>query len=194
MSFEVLTALHIIFMVTWFAGLFYIVRLFIYHREAIEEDEFSRRVLMDQYRRMEKRLWYGIAWPSLVLNLFFGLWMLVQRPSFLQEPFMHLKLGMVFLLVLYHILNHLLFQRFQKDRFDHSSFKLRVWNEVATVFLVSIVFIIVLRDSIDWIWGTVGILIFAFALYLAILLYRRIRLKRSTQARRNGESDLKKRG
>lgn len=194
MSFEVLKALHIIFMVTWFAGLFYIVRLFIYHREAIEEDEFSRRVLMDQYRRMEKRLWYGIAWPSLVLNLFFGLWMLVQRPFLLQEPYMLLKLGMVFLLVLYHILNHLLFQRFQKDRFDHSSFKLRVWNEVATVFLVSIVFIIVLEKSIDWIWGTVGILIFAFALYLAILLYRRIRLKRSTQARRNGESDLKKRG
>lgn len=191
MSYEVLKALHIIFMVTWFAGLFYIVRLFIYHTEATEEDEFSQRVLMNRFRTMEKRLWYGIAWPSVVLNLFFGLWMLLQKPGLLGKPFMHLKLGMVFLLVLYHILNHFLFLRFQKDRFDHSGFKLRVWNEVATVFLVSIVFIIVLRDSINWLWGTFGILIFAFALYLAVLLYRKVRDQKS--AVEDHGQDLKKR-
>lgn len=186
MSYEVLTALHIIFVVTWFSGLFYIVRLFVYHQESYEEDEFSQRVLQQQYKVMEKRLWYGIAWPSMVLALFFGLWMLMKNPNLFTRGFMHLKLGMVLLLILYHIVNHFLFLRFQKDQNVHSGFKLRIWNEVATVFLVSIVFIVVLRDSIDWIWGTLGILIFALALYLAILLYRRIRDKKGGR----GSSDL----
>ncbi len=175
MSYEVLKALHIIFVVTWFSGLFYMVRLFVYHRESYDEDEFSQRVLQQQYKVMEKRLWYGIAWPSMVLALFFGIWMLIERPALLGRPFMHLKLGMVFLLMLYHVLDHYLFLLFQKDRVRYSGFKLRIWNEVATIFLVSIVFIVVLRDSIDWLWGTLGILIFALALYLAVLLYRRIR-------------------
>lgn len=193
MSFEVLKALHIIFMVTWFAGLFYIVRLFVYHKEAEEEDEFSQRVLTQQYKVMEKRLWYGIAWPSMLLTLLFGIWMLVLRPSLLGQPFMHLKLGMVFFLVLYHFLDHLLFLRVQQNRIEHSGFKLRVWNEVATVLLVTIVFIIVLRDTFDWIWGTFGILIFAFALYLAVILYRKLRGGNESDEPHD-QQDIEKRG
>ena len=178
---NVLLALHIIFMVTWFSGLFYIVRLFVYHREADEEDEFSQRVLKQQFKVMQKRLWYGIAWPSMVLTAFFGIWLLVRRPALLGQAWMHLKLGLVFFLILYHILNHLLFIQAQQDRLVYSGFKLRIWNEVATLFLVSIVFIVFLGGrggGVSWKWGALGILIFALALYLSILLYKRLRKKK----------------
>jgi putative membrane protein len=177
---NVLLAFHIIFMVTWFSGLFYIVRLFVYHREADEEDEFSQRVLKQQFKVMQKRLWYGIAWPSMVLTAFFGIWLLIRKPFLLGEPWMHLKLGLVFFLILYHILNHLLFIQAQQDRIGYSGFKLRIWNEVATLFLVSIVFIVFLGGrggGVSWKWGALGILIFALALYLSILLYKKLRNK-----------------
>ena len=191
MDYDVIKALHIIFMVTWFAGLFYMVRLFVYHREARDEDAFTQRVLVQQYKVMEKRLWYGIAWPSMILTTFFGLWLLVENPALLKKAFMHLKLGMVFLLILYHILNHFLFSRFQNDRNTYSGFKLRIWNEVATLFLVSIVFTVVLRNSISWKWGALGVLIFALALYLAILLYRRIRKKKDGGSERSEDPNRK---
>lgn len=196
---SVILALHIIFMVTWFSGLFYIVRLFVYHRETEDEDEFSQRVLRQQFKLMEKRLWYGIAWPSMVLTTFFGIWLLVREPGFLARSWMHLKLGLVFFLILYHILNHMLFLAFQKDRMEYSGFRLRIWNEVATIFLVSIVFIVFLGQrgtGIDWKWSILGILIFALALYLAILLYRRLRKKKEQSVSKDansGDDDIAKR-
>ena len=72
--FKYVLSLHIIFIVTWFAGLFYIVRLFIYHTEAEAKPEPEKSILQNQYKIMEKRLWYGITWPSLVLTLIFGPW------------------------------------------------------------------------------------------------------------------------
>ncbi|MFB6258680.1 MAG: CopD family protein [Flavobacteriales bacterium] len=200
---NVLLALHIIFMVTWFSGLFYIVRLFVYHKEAEDEDEFAQRILQQQYRIMEKRLWYGITWPSMVMTIFFGLWLLVRAPVLLGQPWMHMKLGMVFFLILYHVLNHLLFLQAQKDRIEYSGFKLRIWNEGATIFLVSIVFIVILGGTkhgggFDWKWGVLGILIFALALYLAVLLYKRIRNKKKKDPNSkgdlsDGDQDLAKR-
>ena len=74
MDFSYLKALHIIFVVTWFAGLFYIVRLFIYHSEAESKPEPERSILQKQYKLMEKRLWYGITWPSMILTITFGSW------------------------------------------------------------------------------------------------------------------------
>jgi len=72
MDYFYLKALHIIFIVTWFAGLFYIVRLFIYHTEAQDEEEVARIILQKQYKIMSKRLWYGITWPSAILTAILG--------------------------------------------------------------------------------------------------------------------------
>ncbi|MEQ8583632.1 MAG: CopD family protein [Marinoscillum sp.] len=168
-------ALHIIFIVTWFAGLFYIVRLFIYQTEAQLKPDPEKTILSDQLAIMARRLWLGITWPSAILTLVFGSWLLLLQPGWLQQPFMHIKLSFVFFLYLYHFACHYLYKKLQKGETKYTSNQLRIWNEVATLFLVAIVFLIVVKNQISWIWGTIGIFAFAVALMLAIKLYKRIR-------------------
>jgi len=105
MDFFYLKALHIIFVVTWFAGLFYIVRLFIYHVEAEDENETAKAILQKQYKLMSKRLWYGITWPSAVLTAFFAGWLLVTNFAYyLTQSWMHVKLTFVLALYIYHFI------------------------------------------------------------------------------------------
>jgi len=170
-------ALHIIFIVTWFAGLFYIVRLFIYHTEAEEKPEAEKNILQTQYKLMEKRLWYGITWPSMILTLLLGSTLVWIRPWFLSQGFFILKLCFVGGLVLYHIQCHVLFKQLKNDVIKYTSFKLRLWNEVATVFLVAIVFLIVLKNNTSFVWGMLGLIIFSATLMLAIQIYRKGREK-----------------
>lgn len=172
-------AFHLIFIVTWFAGLFYIVRLFIYHTEAQEKEGQERKILSQQFAIMEKRLWYGITWPSSILVLVTAVTMLYSSPSYLSMPFMHVKLSFVLGLYLYHFYIHRIFSQIQKEKFNLSSTKLRIFNELATVFLVAIVFVIVLKDQISWVWGLIGIFAFAFLLWGAIKFYKQIRQKDS---------------
>lgn len=177
MQFEYLKALHIIFVVTWFAGLFYIVRLFIYHTEAEKKQEPEKSILQTQYKLMEKRLWYGITWPSMIITLILGGWMLWDVPIFLTQAYFILKLCFVGGLVLYHIECHVMFKQLQKNNIKYSSFKLRMWNELATLFLVAIVFLIVLKSNTGLIWGMLGFVVFAVTLLLAIKIYKRGREK-----------------
>ena len=172
-----LKALHIIFVITWFAGLFYIVRLFIYHTEALQKQEPDKTILSDQLAIMSKRLWYIIAWPSAVLTLIFGTSLLVSQPAWLKMPFMHIKLTFVALLFIYHVACHKLFMMLQAGRSKYSSTQLRVFNEVATIILFAVVFLIVLRNQLSWIWGTVGLISFAIILMMAIKLYKKFRKK-----------------
>ena len=101
-TYLIIKSLHIIFVVCWFAALFYIVRLFIYHVEAQGKDEIVRRTLQDQYKIMQKRLWYIIGWPSMILTFIFGVWMLILRPTLLEYNFMQVKLILVGILMIYH--------------------------------------------------------------------------------------------
>ena len=166
-------ALHIIFVVTWFAGLFYIVRLFVYHAEADKKAEPERSILQKQYKIMEKRLWYGIAWPSMMGVYVFGGWMVYENYAYyFSAPWFMLKLSFVFGLTLYHVQCHVMYGQLQKDIHVHSPFKFRLWNEVATIFLVSIVFIVVLKDTMRFVWGLLGLILFGVTLYLAIRIYR----------------------
>jgi len=178
MAFLYLKALHIIFVVTWFAGLFYIVRLFIYQVEANGKQEPDKSILEAEYKRNSKRLWYGITWPSAVITLIMGTLLLVQQPSYLQQGFMHLKLLFVFFLYLYHFACHKIFNQLQKGIYKYSSQQLRIWNEVATIFLVAIVFLIVLRNAMSMIWGFLGLVLFTIILMLAIRIYKKIREKK----------------
>ncbi|MEO0552398.1 MAG: CopD family protein [Bacteroidota bacterium] len=177
MAFYYLKALHIIFIVTWFAGLFYIIRIFIYQTEANEKAEPDKSILTKEYKRNARLLWYGIAWPSAILTLIFGFAVLWHVPAYLSEGFMHVKLGMVFLLYVYHGICHKIFTQQRKDYYKYSSAQLRVWNEVATIFLVGIVFIIVLKNTLSMVWGFVGLLLFTFVLMFAIRIYKKIREK-----------------
>lgn len=168
-----LKALHIIFVVTWFAGLFYIVRLFIYQTEANQKQEPERSILIAEYRRISRLLWYMITWPSAVLTLFFGLSMLQLYPEW--PAWLFIKLCLVVLLYIYHFLCHRIFTQLRKGKYPMSSFQLRLWNEVATLLLVSIVFLVVLKSAMDMTYGILGLVIFAVVLMSAIHIYKKFR-------------------
>lgn len=174
-------ALHIIFVVTWFAGLFYIVRLFIYHTEASQKPEPDRRILISHFKIAEKRLWYGITFPSMILTYVFGFWMAYEMFGLSFPGWLLLKLAFVLGLTLYHFECHRMFNKLQRDEIKYSSLRLRIWNEVATLFLFAIVFIVVLKDSGNWLWGMAGLVIFALLLFAAIHIYK----KRREQAKSN---------
>ena len=177
MDLAYIKALHIIFVVSWFAGLFYIVRLFIYFAEAEEKEETAKTILQTQYKLMSKRLWYIITWPSAILASFFAFWMLYLEPSYLLMPWMHVKLSFVLALYFYHAGCHKVFIQQQKGVVKYTSFKLRIWNEVATILLFAIVFLVVLKSTISWVWGVVGIILFGLLIMLGIKLYKNIRKK-----------------
>lgn len=179
MDFLYVKSLHIIFVVTWFAGLFYIVRLFIYHAEAEKKEEPAKEVLQTQYKLMEKRLWYIITWPSAVLASIFAFWMLIENPVYLEMPWMHVKLSFVLALYFYHGKCHSMYKQLQRDEVKYSSLKLRIWNEVATIILFAVVFLVVLKNAINWIWGVVGIILVSVLLMMSVRLYKKIRAKKS---------------
>jgi protoporphyrinogen IX oxidase len=168
-------ALHIIFIVTWFSGMFYIVRLFIYNTEASEKAEPERTILLAQFSIMIKRLWLGITWPSAILTLVFGPWLWILTGG--TPDWLTVKLIFVALLYLYHISLHILFREQQKGIFRFSSQKLRIWNEMATLFLFAIVFLASVKQALSWIFGLTGILSLALVLMLAIRIYKKMRTK-----------------
>ncbi|MBK0401677.1 CopD family protein [Adhaeribacter sp. BT258] len=169
-------ALHIIFVVTWFAGLFYIVRLFIYFAEAADKPEPEKSILQTQFKLMQKRLWYGITWPSAILTLLFGVWMLYLYTGFQNIPgWLWLKIAFVAGLFLYQFSCQKIFRQQQNDLVKQTSTQLRIWNEVATLFLFAIVFLVVLKSSLNFIWGVVGLVLFGVILMLAIRIYKKLR-------------------
>lgn len=166
-------ALHIIFIVTWFSGLFYIVRLFIYNAEAEEKPEPEKTILHNQFNLMIRRLWFGITWPSAILTLIFGSWMLWLFHSL--PDWLLIKLCFVLGLYIYHFTLHSIFKQQMQGQFKYTSQQLRVWNEVATIFLVAIVMLVVVKDSLGFIWGLGGLFAFVIVLMGAIRIYKKIR-------------------
>ncbi len=167
-------ALHIIFVVTWFAGLFYIVRLFIYDVEAKQKEEIERNILQHQFRIMQKRLWFGITWPSAIITIITGTY-LAYITGYYDSFWFWLKVSFVIALFIYHLICHSIFQKIQKNIFNWSSTQLRLWNELATLFLVAIVFIVVLKNTLGLLYGMAGLVVITLILLAAIRLYKKIR-------------------
>lgn len=167
------------FVVTWFAGLFYIVRLFVNHTEALEKQEPERTILIEQFKKMEKPLWLGITYPSMILTVVFGTLMLYLNPALLHQPYMHLKLSFVALLLFYHFYCGTLFSKYQQHEKASTSFALRILNEVASVFLVAIVFIIELGPQLNF-----GNFFIAIGVFCLLLLYVILRLWKKRQAKK----------
>ena len=166
-------ALHIIFVVTWFSGLFYIVRLFVYNAEAHTKIEPERTVLMKQFGVMQKRLLYGITWPSAILTLIFGTWMGILYGSL--PPWLLIKLFFVLCLFIYHLSLHKIFKQQQREDFRWSSQKLRMWNELATLFLIAIVMLAVVKQLLSVVWGLSVLIVIAILLMIAIKAYKKYR-------------------
>jgi protoporphyrinogen IX oxidase len=173
-----LKALHIIFVITWFVGLFYIVRLFIYQIEAADRPSPEKEILQNQYKIMTYRLWYIITWPSSVAASCFAFWMLFftdMGNTWLQMPWMQLKLVFVLLLYLYQLKCQQIFNQLQKDEVHYTSNFMRLWNEGATLLLFAIVFLVVLKNAVNWIYGVLGIFLFSITILLAFQFYKKIR-------------------
>ena len=175
--YEYVKALHLIFVVTWFAGLFYIPRLFVYQIEAFHKPSPEKEILGKQLKLMAKRLWFIITWPSAILAVLFAVLLLLLRPWFLEQPWMHVKLGFVVLLILYQIQTHIYYKQLQNDVVKKSSSFMRLWNEGATFILFAVVFLVILQNAINWIFGVIGILVLGILLMLGFKVYKRIRDK-----------------
>ena len=168
-------ALHLIFVITWFAGLFYIVRLFIYQIEASLKPAPDKEILGNQLALMANRLWTIITWPSAILTLIFATTLLVLNPSILEMPWMKIKLGFVLALYIYHLKCHQIYKQLQRKEVNYSSSYMRLFNEVATIILFAIIFLITVRHAINWIYGVVGIFTLSIIIMILIKIYKRYR-------------------
>jgi putative membrane protein len=175
MTFLYLKAVHIIFVVTWFAGLFYMPRLFVYIIEAREKSEPERSILLKQLKMMASRLWYAITWPSAVITLGIGVSMLINNPAWLEQGFMHIKLTLVLFLYLYHLSIQYILGKLNRNEASYTSQQMRIWNEVATLFLISIVFLVVMKDALSMVWGLVGLVVITFLIMMGIRIYKNYR-------------------
>lgn len=151
------------------------IRLFVYHTEAKEKPEPEQSILIKQYQLMQSRLWNIITWPSAVLATVFAIILLILNPELLKMGWMHLKLFFVLLLWVYQLKSHQIYKQLQQNITKYSSDFFRIWNEVATLILFSVIFLVVLKNSFDWIFGVVGLFGLAILLMLGIKLYKRIR-------------------
>ncbi len=168
-------AFHIIGVVVWFAGLFYLVRLFIYHVEADDLAPEAQAVLKPQYGLMEKRLANIITTPGMVVALTMAIGLLMVNPSWLQQGWMHMKLALVALLLAYHLFCYRLMGQLDRGVCTWSSGKLRALNEAPTLLLLVIVMLAVFKAQFPTssaTWLVVALVVF---MALAIQLYARKR-------------------
>lgn len=127
---------------------------------------------------MSSRLWFGITWPSAIITLGMGASLLITQPEWLSQGFMHLKLSLVFLLYLYHLSLHVIYKQLKNGQVKFSSTQMRLWNEVATIFLISIVFTIVLKNMLSVAWGLAGLLVVTLLIVAGIKIYKKYRDER----------------
>ena len=132
-------AFHIIFAITWFAGLFYLPRLFVYH--AIANDAAG----IDRFKVMERKLFFRIITPGALLTILLGIWLLTYLPGYLATGWMLMKLGLITLLSLYHVWCGVLLKHFKEDRNRHSHVWFRWFNEIPVLALVAIVVLAVVK-------------------------------------------------
>ena len=170
-------ALHLIFVITYFAGLFYMPRLMVYMVEAAERPQSEADIIIPQLQLMMRRLWQIITVPSAILGLIFGLWMLWINPFLLGKSWMLVKLVFVGLLILYHIQTHRFYKAFLQRNCQRSASFFRIWNEGATLILFAVIFLAILKDSIHWIFGLLVLFGLTFLLMLGIRGYKLYRNK-----------------
>jgi putative membrane protein len=163
-------------------------RLFIYATEAGDKTEMECKVLREQFSIMMKRLWYGITWPSAILTLIFGLSVLFHgnwdKVVFdASGRWLLVKLIFVLFLYVYHFSLHRIFKQEMAGVYKYTSNQLRIWNEVATVFLFAIVMLVVIKQNISLLLGLKGLILFILILVIGFLMYKRIRVVKRNRKR-----------
>lgn len=171
MDYYIIKAIHLIFVVSYFAGLFYLVRLFIYHTETQDKPSPDKEILQRQYQIMQHKLWNIITQPAGIITLLTGLYLAHIR-NLWQTDWFWLKLSLIVGLIAYHFWCLKTLNQLKKNQFKLSSIQLRMMNELATILLFSIVFVVILKSYFwqHWYW----ILISFVALGALIMLIVRL--------------------
>jgi len=172
-------ALHIVGVVVWFAGLFYLVRLFIYHREAEELEDPLRQAFQEQYGLMERRLANIITTPGMAVAVAMALGLLSVQPGWLKEGWMHSKLAIVALLLVYHAFCYRLMGQLREGTCRWSAKQLRALNELPTLLLVAAVMLVVFKNQFPTGWATWFLVALVVAMVASIQFYARWRRLRS---------------
>jgi putative membrane protein len=177
--YQTFKSVHIILVTSWFAGLFYLPRLLVYHAEAQDKPELEKTILSKQFEKMEKILFNAIMIPALWLTWISGISLiyLVWWDSFGQQPWLHLKLAFVVCITIYHFYCRHLIRSFRNQNFILSGNQLRLFNEIATILLVAVVFIVVAKNTFDWMYGLIGFVAFAIAIMSAVKIVKKLREK-----------------
>ncbi len=175
MTYLWLKAFHIVGVVAWFAGVFYLPRLFVYHAEAREKPEPARSILQGQYQIMEKRLYRIIMTPAMVLALAMAAGLVALSPELLQEPWLHIKLALVALLVAYHVLCGWVMTQLAAGTCQISGQQFRWFNEVPTVLFVVVVMLAVFKNDLPTSWTAWVVVAMVVAMIATLQLYARKR-------------------
>ena len=169
-------ALHVIFIVAWFSGLFFLGRIFVYHREAFEKDPAAKDVLLPLFLSAERRVWYIIIWPSLIITLVLGSILMVKTGAY-REGWFHLKLLLILFFLGYHVFYARLRKQFRKEDVALSSVKLRLLNEVPFFFLIFISFTVYLRSFFSGLWAGAVLVILLVSLAFIVRFFRQFKKK-----------------
>ena len=184
-------AFHLIGVVVWFAGLFYLVRLFVYHAEAAQEPEPAQRILKKQYEIMEKRLYNIITTPGMVVTVAMAIGLISTEPEILKSRWLHIKLAFVLLLLGYHFYCGRIMKKLAKDECQWTGKQFRFLNEAPTIFLVVIVLLAVFKNSLPLDLTTWLIVALVISFLASIQLYARKRRKdKEKLAQMNQEPEL----
>jgi len=192
MAYSWFKAFHLIGIVVWFAGLFYLVRLFVYHAEAAQEPEPAQTILKNQYQIMEKRLYNLITTPGMVVTVVMAIGLLITEPEILKDVWLHIKLVLVAILIAYHFYCGRLMRQLAADKCGWNGQHFRVLNEAPTLLLVAIVLLAVFKNNLPTditAWGIFG-LVAVMAATIHLYAKKRKRDKEKLLAQANQDNKM----
>jgi putative membrane protein len=178
-AFYLFKVFHIIGFVAWFSGMFYLVRMFVYHREAMDRTEPQRSILIEQYKIMEGRVYRIIMTPAMNITWICGIAMILIHGMewFKMNNWLHIKIFLLVILSWYHYYCKDVMGKLALEKSKFNPFQFRLMNEVPTLFLLAIVLLAVFKNSINAIYIFLAVILFGFLLFLGAKWYRRIREK-----------------
>lgn len=170
-----LKSLHIVGFVSWFAGLFYLVRMFVYHAEADQKPTHLKEDWKSEFVKMQWRAYKIICNPAMMITWTCGILMLINTPGFLQQGWIHIKLMLLVMLTGYHIWCKKRIQKLENNDSTITSFQYRLLNELPTLFLVAIVLLAVVKDLLNFVYMFLGVLAFGILLFVFARAYKKRR-------------------
>jgi putative membrane protein len=172
--------LHIVGFVAWFAGLFYLVRMFVYHTESFSEEQLKKEILAERYALMEKRVYSIICNPAMIITWIGGLitTCLYGMEWFKASSWLHIKLVLLVLLTVYHLYCKVLMHRLEEGKNSLTSFQYRLFNEIPSLFLIAIVILAVFKNLTNVGYAILIVFICGIIFYIFAKLYEQIRKSR----------------